>query len=46
VHFSALCLARRKKVSREKNPFQFWTAVGIGIIGMCFGIGIVFAALM
>ena len=25
-----------EKVSREKNPIQFWTAVGIGVIGLGF----------
>jgi hypothetical protein len=36
----------REKVSREKNPIQFWTAVGIGLIGLSFGIGIIYAAFM
>jgi len=35
-----------EKVSRKKNPVQFWVAVGIGIIGLCFGIGIIYAAFM
>jgi len=35
-----------EKISREKHPIQFWTAVGIGLIGLCFGIGIIYAAFM
>jgi len=34
-----------EKVSRAKNPIQFWVAVGIGIIGLCFGVGIIYATL-
>jgi hypothetical protein len=44
--FSALCQGARKSASRKKNPVQFWTAVGIGIIGLGFGVGIIFAAVM
>ena len=35
-----------EKVTRKTNPIQFWTAVAIGMIGLGFGIGVIYAALV